>query len=53
MLRGGRQWAVGSEKRERGSVTDGKTVGFMREEADLIFSRMTQSSEVLVVVVRL
>lgn len=43
----------GGEKRERGSVTDGETVGCVREEADLIFSRVTQSSEVLVVVVRL
>lgn len=35
------------------SVTDEETVGWMRKETDLIFSSVTQSSEVLVVPVRL
>lgn len=35
------------------SVTDGETVGWMRKETDLIFSSVTQSSEVLLVPARL
>lgn len=34
-------------------VTDGETVGCMRKETDLIFSNVTQSSEVLAVPLRL
>lgn len=43
----------GGEKRDWESITDGENVGQMRKETDLIFSRVTQSSEVLVVPVRL
>lgn len=35
------------------SVTDEEAVGWMRKEPDLIFSSVTQSSEVLVAPVRL
>lgn len=44
---------VEGEKRGWVYVTDEETVGRMKKETDLIFSSVTQSSEVLVVPVRL
>lgn len=41
------------KKRGGVSVTDGETVGWMRKETDLIFSSVTQSSEVLLEPARL
>lgn len=41
------------EQRGWGSATDGETVGCRREETDLIFSSVTQSSEALVLADRL
>lgn len=38
---------------KRGCVSVGETVGWMRKETDLIFSSVTQSSEVLLVPARL